>query len=253
MGTRGQLSIRYKGQDKGMYNHFDSYPKGKGMDIAKAVKDFVAKFDKTEIRTFGSGHTYEVTDYDKEACKAKLIEIFERIRMVDEEDTPTDADMAKYLPKRGDSGSSLIGMGHEDKEWYSLLHDLQGNLDAYLNGDADVMIDADNFMAKDSLFCEWAYVLNIDTMKLEVWRGFQEKKQKGNRYGTEPTYVSKGWTMTDIKGKETKSLDTNYYPCKLLAEFDIFDRETPEFMMGVVEGLDWAQRYEKDEGVYGTE
>jgi hypothetical protein len=233
-----------------MYNHYDSYPKGKGIDIAKAVKDFVAKFSKTEVKEFGSGHSYTMTSYDKDACKKKLIEIFERIRMIEEDAVPTDADMAKYLPLRGESGTGLVGAGHEDREWYSLLHDLQGNMDAYLNGNADAMIDAHNYMAEDSLFCEWAYVINIDTMKLEVWRGFQTKKQKGNRYGTEPTYVSEGWTMKDIKGKETKHPETNYYPCKLIAEFNIFNDETPEYMMGVVEGLDWD---EKAEGIYGAD
>ena len=40
--------------------------------------------------------------------------------------------------------------------------------------------DATEFI-KDSIFCEWAYVANIDSGKLEIYEGFQKQKSE-NRY-----------------------------------------------------------------------
>jgi hypothetical protein len=47
------------------------------------------------------------------------------------------------------------------------------------------MIEGADFL-KDSLFCEWGYVINLTTNRLEIYRGFQKKPQE-NRYKiTEP-------------------------------------------------------------------
>lgn len=40
--------------------------------------------------------------------------------------------------------------------------------------------DATEFI-KDSLYCEWAYVANVDSGKLEIYKGFQKKRAE-NRY-----------------------------------------------------------------------
>ena len=63
------------------------------------------------------------------------------------------------------------------------------------------MIDSRSFM-KDSLFCEWAYVINLTTNKLEIYRGFQKKPQK-NRYYTR------------------KQICKGYYNVKLVIEFPL--------------------------------
>ena len=59
------------------------------------------------------------------------------------------------------------------------------------------MIDSRDFI-KNSLWCEYAYYVNLDTGNFEVWIGFQNKPTSGGmeRYGVE------------------KSED-GYYPCKL--------------------------------------
>lgn len=45
------------------------------------------------------------------------------------------------------------------------------------------MLDGIDFI-KDSVFCEYAYIINIGTQELEVYLGFNKKKQpvKINRY-----------------------------------------------------------------------
>ena len=62
--------------------------------------------------------------------------------------------------------------------------------------------NTDSEFIKDSLFCEYAYIINLDSMKLEFYNGFQKKPQIGNRFGVE--------------------LKKGYYPCRLVYVFDLY-------------------------------
>lgn len=68
---------------------------------------------------------------------------------------------------------------------------------------------------KDSLFCEWAYVVNLDTQKVEVYKGFNKTPLKeGDRfYFPEPDrpYIEK------VEGK-IGAKSNEYYPVKLYRE-----------------------------------
>jgi hypothetical protein len=62
---------------------------------------------------------------------------------------------------------------------------------------------------EDSLFCEYAYVLDLDEDELLFFVGFQTEPQAGNPYGQEPSR-------------------TGYYPCRLSAVFPFsYVRQTP--------------------------
>jgi hypothetical protein len=54
----------------------------------------------------------------------------------------------------------------------------------------------------ESLYCEYAYIINLDTDELEIYVGHQREPQPGNRYG------------------ETSN-DHGYYPCALLTKYDL--------------------------------
>ena len=45
------------------------------------------------------------------------------------------------------------------------------------------MIDSHAFLA-DSLFCEWAYVINLDNSQFEVYRGFNQDPMAPGRYAS---------------------------------------------------------------------
>lgn len=127
MGTRGAYGFRFEGRDYLAYNHFDSYPSGLGVDIARDVQ-----------LNFREGEVY----------------------------APNVRQLVN-MPRDGNNHAEPSGP----------LSALLASPTTYTH--------AGNFMA-DSLFCEWAYVLNLDEGVLEVYRGWQKSKGEGRYVGEEP-------------------------------------------------------------------
>lgn len=152
MSTRGAWGFRKDNIDKIAYNHCDSYPIGLG----ETIKQFICN------------HSIE-----------ELEKIADRIILVDGKTIPTE-EQINECKKFADLSVS----NRTEKEWYCLLRNAQGNPEAYVK-DVRYMVDNSEFI-KDSLFCEYAYIINLDTKKLEVYVGFQKHPQK-NRYFKEPT------------------------------------------------------------------
>lgn len=174
MGTRGLYGFRYHGIDKTTYNHFDSYPDCLGSDML----EYCSKHDVETMK-----------------------KIYDNIYLVNESDKPTQKDIDLCLAAGWYDGNVSR---QTTEDWYCLLRNTQGNLsayDSYMDGKLP-MIDNHHFI-EDSLFCEYAYIINLDTEKLEFWKGFQKYPQNGNRYG-------------NVK-------DNGYYPCHLIKEYYLTD------------------------------
>lgn len=170
MSTRGLYGIRKNGVDKCTYNHSDSYPSWLGRKVLE----------------FCANNTIE-----------NLEKFFNKIELVDESSKPTEEQIKKCVEAGYYNG--VVSTKSVD-DWYCLLRNLQGNFDEYQNLIDDeaktiFMTDCISFI-KDSLFCEYAYIINLDDEVLEFYEGFQKEAQKGNRYG------------------ETE--EDGYYPCKLV-------------------------------------
>ena len=60
--------------------------------------------------------------------------------------------------------------------------------------------------AGSSLFCEWAYVIDLDDMNLEVYRGFNREKITDGRFKS---------------GDESLEIDEGYEPVKLVKIYDM--------------------------------
>lgn len=148
MGTRGAVGFRLNDQDKVKYNHHDSYPDGLG----KTVVDFIIKTRGIDLKPF-----------------------VECIRLVTEDKLPTPMEINRYSEffRKNVGRNTQAG-------WYSLLREAQGKLEPYLNG-LDVMIDSHEFLT-DSLFCEFAYIINLDTNELEFYKGFNKDPNAPGRY-----------------------------------------------------------------------
>lgn len=177
MGTRGMYGFRINGTDKCTYNHYDSYPEGLGRDITR----FAAMVRPEAMKEFASA-----------------------IKLVDTETPPTDEQISKC--KR--YGYCDFGVSTQSEtDWYCLTRKLQGDFakmtESMLNEWDYYMPDNSEFI-KDSLFCEYAYIINLDTGTLEFYQGFQREPQEGNRFGEKPN-------------------EDGYYPCRLMCEFPLDD------------------------------
>lgn len=95
--------------------------------------------------------------------------------------------------------AKIIKLVEQTDKNYDLLYDAQNNPQIYIDGLFNEMIDSINFIL-DSLFCEWAYIINLDTEKLEIYKGFQESPPKNNRYGSD------------------KMDNQGYFPCEMIKE-----------------------------------
>ena len=155
MGTRGAYGFHVNGKDKVTYNHFDSYPSGLGADVVRFIQE---------------------TD------DAELERIANKIVLVDEGGRPT----GRQVVQCSDAGTVNLGVSEQSLEdWYCLLRNAQGDLNVY-KGDLPYMIDSASFLS-DSLFCEWAYIINLDTEELEVYEGFNKRPDAPGRYANTET------------------------------------------------------------------
>ena len=170
MGTRGTYGFHVDGQDKLSYNHFDSYPTGLGNDVLKALKAWLDRPDFAE--------------------KARSI------KLIDQDTTPTAADIEACKPYTN------LGVSRQStQDWYCLLREAQGDLDAALK--TGILLERNDFI-KDSLFCEWGYIVNLDDQTLEIYRGFQGEPHQAGRYAN-------------------GEADRGYYPCALIKAIPFAD------------------------------
>lgn len=144
MGTRGLFGFSIDGKKKVAYNHFDSYPEGLGQDAVNAIQ-MVIKENKME-------------QLKSNVASLKMI-------TGDEEPTVEEQNMYKKFADTNVSTGKL-------NDWYVLMRNLQGAdiVPHILSGEVKHMVDAENFL-KDTLFCEWAYIINLDSNMIEIYGG----------------------------------------------------------------------------------
>lgn len=172
MGTRSATGVRIDGADKLAYNQFDGYLSGVGQNILEELRADIANL----------GFREAIESWIKMARDAKLIQ---------EGGPPPTAEEIEALKHYADTGVST----GELSDWYVLLRDLHGAIIARLK--AGYILENNAFI-NDSLFCEWGYVVNLDELTLEIYRGFQQERHDKGRYASnEP--------------------EGGYYPCALIA------------------------------------
>lgn len=169
MGTRGIWGLRKKGHTIAVYHHFDSYPEGLGFGFAGFLK---------------------------KNPNEKLSRMFDNIVEIVPDSEPTE-EQKQYCIQMG--WCDLNVSNRSTTDWYCLLRDTQEPENWQFAADHGKIVYVDNYIdfIKDSLFCEYAYIYDIDTEALEFYEGFQKIPQETNRYGVEPN-------------------EDGYYPCRLI-------------------------------------
>ena len=179
MSTRGAVGFRIDGVDKITYNHSDSYPSWLGEQVTAFIR-----------KNRRNGKLFN-----------RVVKEVKTIRVVDSDSIPTQADQTRYahLFQNVSTGKRT--------EWYALIRGLQGNLEGMV--DEGIMLDGQITM-NESLYTEWAYIVNLDTNTLEIYRGFVHEPGKGRYADAVPT-APVDWTPR-------YNSEQFYFPVTLIAE-----------------------------------
>jgi hypothetical protein len=151
MGTRGAFGFRIDGEDKLAYNQYDSYPTGLGLSMIVACKTYPFE---------------------------QLLAAADSLEVIDSSKPPTEEQKQKCR----EAGTVNLGVSNQSEDdWYCLLRNAQGDIDSYVQGKVPFLDNSAGFL-KDSLFCEWAYIINIDDKTLEIYKGFNKNPKAPGRY-----------------------------------------------------------------------
>lgn len=182
MGTRGSICFVANGEEKITYMQYDSYPDGVGETVLKWL-------------------TAQLSAGREATVKQKVL----TLRPVDESSEPTVLERAKYAEFLDEHVST-------GRDWYSLLRHCQGEPSLILQ--AGVFCDA-SYFPFDSLFCEWAYVVDLDERVFEVYQGFRTSPPTQGRWA----------------GRPNENKDNNYRAVQRIARYSF--NELPENLLGV--------------------
>lgn len=155
MSTRGAIGFRIDGKDHIAFNHWDSYPSGLGADILKQLQ------------------TASVHDLAALPDRVRNLILFTK-------DNPPSQDQITAAEERAGIEPSNMNI----EEWLEVLQEGQGSLTPYITGEWPIMYDSHTFLL-DSLFCEWAYIVNLDDGTLEVYKGFNTEPNGAGRYASQ--------------------------------------------------------------------
>jgi hypothetical protein len=187
MGTRHLIGFTHQGITKASYGQYDGYPEGVGMNVlafARGIKD-----------SYGFS----------------LGSLVDALVVVPENGEPTKSQalaIANY-------SSSDVSTG---KDWYSALRGCQGDLDAIIQ--SGYILDSFEF-GKDGLFCEWAYIVDIDNNELHVYAGLLK----------EPTVLDGLWDGGEVVN------GYGYLPIQKIASFSLDNLPTDEAFISLADVL----------------
>ena len=197
MGTRNLTMVISNGETKiAQYGQWDGYPEGQG---ATALEFLL--------------------NSDMKVFKSKL----ERCRFI-ENSKRKQTEMKNFLAKIGSSNGWMNGDQAEKyhKKYPFLTRDNGAKiLDMVYDDDTDKLIWLNNSedFAADSLFCEWAYVIDLDKNTFEVYEGFNK------------TPLTKEDRFFNLKG------ENDYEPIKMIKSYDLnnLPKSVNEFVSDIKE------------------
>lgn len=187
MGTRNLTAVMVDGEYKvAQYGQWDGYPNGIGVEILAFLHEITK--DASSLEKFTT-YIRGCTLISEEAIKAAWVEAGADPNS-DFVDFETSMKMREMHPEI-----------HRDTSWRVLQQ---------IFDQGPLQLQSDIGFAKDSLFCEWAYVIDLDKQTFEVYKGFnQAPLDKSERFFTgeklEPDDL--GEPYYPIKHEKTWPLD----------------------------------------------
>lgn len=188
MGTRSLICVFKDGKYKvAQYSQWDGYPEGQGMGVLKFLtKEMDRNLFETKLNMIRFGTEEELNKQWKE-CGADdsgwvNMEVSNRHKKL-------------YPENDRDTGSNILSIIQNTNKPLVLENSLE--------------------FAADSLFCEWAYVIDLDKNTFEVYEGFNQ----------EPLDDNERFSFLDYNPPHRTD---KYYPVRLVAIFDINNLPTEE-------------------------
>lgn len=181
MGTRNLTMVQLGGKYVvAQYCQWDGYPSGQGKTALTFAR---ANLKSKRGREKFASVLAKCTDADPETVKARYMEC-------------------------GHDGDEWVTMEVSDKfkaKWPWLNRDMGADILEAIQNSNGLDLHRNVDFAADSLFCEWAYVIDLDANTFEVYKGFNEK----------PLPASERFAGLE------KDADSKYYPIKLLASWPL--------------------------------
>ena len=198
MGTRHLISVHKDGKYPiAQYGQWDGYPEGQGVDVLSFLHSpLVPALEKNlEKCRWITGEEYATMwkEFGVDIEKDKWV-TYEQGKLFNE----------KYPQLSRDTGAGI--------------------LELVAKAESEVVLRDDLDFARDSLFCEWAYVVDFDKGTLEVYNGFNSEplSPEDRFYCEEPM---------EYKGSTEK-----LYPIKMVASFPLDNLPTQEeFLQTIAE------------------
>jgi hypothetical protein len=197
MGTRNLTLVQKDEKIRiAQYGQWDGYPSGQGVTVHAFIKNAnLTEFAKQVDRVVFSTEAMR----GAKALQTKLDKLFKT--MSDEQTARKCYSAHEIIDKVFDRDEKFI--------YECWTRDTCANiLNVILNAPEKpkkIFLKDETGFAGDSLFCEWAYLINLDTNELEVYRGFNQKKlPKGGRF----SYLSKDPDNRDNGYKQIRLLKT---------------------------------------------
>lgn len=212
MGTRGLTCVFENGKYRvAQYGQWDHYPSGQGAIILSFLRGEPAR-DKLSYPS--NEPTYGTTGivYDEETFLKGL----QKCRVV----TPEEAQA--MWDEAGAEGKEWVGMDvcQKMQKMYPTMERCLGALILpYIQkqeeeGEESIPVQINLNFAGNSLFCEWAYVIDYDTRMFEVYEGCVKSGPAEGRFA-EYDYQP-----------EHRDEEDRYYPVRLAASWSLDDLPT---------------------------
>ena len=192
MGTRHLICVVKDGEYKvAQYGQWDGYPGGQGIDIL----DFLTnEIDRETFEAKVKTLTW-ITDKEHKAqwVECGALKDSDLVSMA-----VAEKHAAKYPENSRDTGAKILSV--------------------IQNSDRPIRLISQLEFAGDSLFCEWAYVIDLDKNTFEVYEGFnKEPLQDNERF----SMLEKHKESIELDGQKIIESKQNYYPVKFAKSFEL--------------------------------
>lgn len=202
MGTRHLIAVVADDEYKiAQYGQWDGYPSGQGVDILKFL------------------HETNIVEFKNTLRNVRWI---------------TQEEWDDIIENHSDGGSIIFGSDHA-KYWETQLkrfsRDTGSDILAMVrDGEATTLRNNISF-AGDSLFCEYAYVIDLDNLTFEVYKGFNKEPVTHGRF---------------LSSDESLTRTDGYEPVKLIKTYSLIDLPSNEQFLADLEPPDEDGEDEED-------